>query len=483
LSTLFARKAVVRDEDLAPEHRLKRTLSWPHLVALGVGAIVGTGILTLTGVGAGMAGPAVILSFAIAGLICACAALAYAEMATMIPASGSAYTYSYVVLGELIAWFVGWSLILEYSLVVSAVAVGWSGHATPPLLHYFPGLSEALTHAPTIEASLRPFHVEIVKTGFNAPAVFIIAVVAGLLIAGTRESATLNAILVAVKVLALIVFVAVALPYFNAANLHPFMPYGFPKSGATGSEVGVMAAAAVIFFAFYGFDAIATASEEARNPGRDLAIGIVGSMLVCVVIYMAVGATAVGALSYAEMAHSPEPLALVLKKLGQGRVAEYLELSAVIALPTVILAFFFGQSRIFFVMARDRLLPDALARVSRRGAPVRITLFTALIVAAIAAFFPLDEIVKLANAGTLTAFIAVAVCMLVMRRRAPDAERRFRTPAAWLVGPVAILGCLYLFASLSSTTQLWFLIWNLLGLVVYFLYSARRSVAGREPGA
>ena len=483
MSTLFARKAVVRDEDLAPEHRLKRTLSWPHLVALGVGAIVGTGILTLTGVGAAKAGPAVILSFAIAGLICAAAALAYAEMATMIPASGSAYTYSYVVLGELIAWFVGWSLILEYSLVVSAVAVGWSGHATPPLLHYFPGLSEALTHAPTIEASLRPFHVEIVKTGFNAPAVFIIAVVAGLLIAGTRESATLNAILVAVKVLALIVFVAVALPYFNAANLHPFMPYGFPKSGATGSEVGVMAAAAVIFFAFYGFDAIATASEEARNPGRDLAIGIVGSMLVCVVIYMAVGATAVGALSYAEMAHSPEPLALVLKKLGQGRVAEYLELSAVIALPTVILAFFFGQSRIFFVMARDRLLPDALARVSRRGAPVRITLFTALIVAAIAAFFPLDEIVKLANAGTLTAFIAVAVCMLVMRRRAPDAERRFRTPAAWLVGPVAILGCLYLFASLSSTTQLWFLIWNLLGLVVYFLYSARRSVAGREPGA
>jgi APA family basic amino acid/polyamine antiporter len=283
-----------------------------------------------------------------------------------------------------------------------------------------------------------------------------------------------------VKVLALIVFVTVALPYFREANLHPFMPNGFSKNGPAGAEVGVMAAAAVIFFAFYGFDAIATASEEAKNPGRDLAIGIVGSMLICVAIYMAVGATAVGALSYREIAHSPEPLALVLKKLGRANVAEYLELSAVVALPTVILAFFFGQSRIFFVMARDRLLPAGLARVSARGAPLRITLFTAVIVAAIAALFPLDEIVKLANAGTLTAFIAVAVCMLVMRVRAPDAERRFRAPLAWVVGVVAIFGCLYLFVSLSSRTQLWFLIWNGVGLAVYFLYSARRSVAAQE---
>jgi APA family basic amino acid/polyamine antiporter len=291
-----ARKSVVAHEDLAPEHRLKQTLSWPHLIALGVGAIVGTGILTLIGVGAAKAGPSVILSFAIAGIICAAAALAYAEMATMIPASGSAYTYTYVVIGELLAWVVGWSLILEYSLVVSAVAVGWSGYAAP-LLRETIGVPMELMQGPALGGIV------------NLPAVFIIAVVAGLLILGTKESATINALLVVVKIVALIVFVAVALPYFNAANFEPFMPFGFGKSGAPGAEVGVMAAAAIIFFAFYGFDAIATAAEEAKNPGRDLSIGIVGSMLACVVIYMAVAAAAIGALSYTRFTNSPEPLA------------------------------------------------------------------------------------------------------------------------------------------------------------------------------
>jgi APA family basic amino acid/polyamine antiporter len=475
-----ARKTIIAHEDLAPHHRLTRSLSWPHLVALGVGAIVGTGILTLTGVGAAKAGPAVILSFAIAGLICAAAALAYAEMATMIPASGSAYTYTYVVLGELLAWIVGWSLILEYSLVVSAVAVGWSGHAVPPLLEAWPGFPAVLSHAPAIEGTWWPFTLHVTQAGFNLPALFIIVVVAGLLIAGTKESATLNAILVAVKVVALIVFVAVALPYFNSANLHPFMPHGFAASGASGSEVGVMAAAAVIFFAFYGFDAIATASEEAKNPERDLAIGIVGSMLVCVVIYIAVGAAAVGAMNYQVIANSTEPLALVLRNLQWEWAARYLELSAVIALPTVILAFFYGQSRIFFVMARDGLLPDRLARVSKRGSPVRITLFTTMIVGAIAGLVPLDKIVTLANAGTLAAFISVALCMLILRVRAPDAPRKFRTPLPWLVGAVAIFGCAYLFYSLPDFTKIWFLLWNMGGLILYLLYGARRSVAGRE---
>jgi APA family basic amino acid/polyamine antiporter len=478
MANFTARKAVVADEDLAPEHRLHRSLGWPHLIALGVGAIVGTGILTLTGVGAAKAGPAVILSFAIAGLICACAALAYAEMATMIPASGSAYTYSYVVIGELVAWFVGWSLILEYSLVVSAVAVGWSGHAVPPLLEAVPNIPLVLTHAPVVEGGWIPFTLHVTGAGFNLPALAIIIVVAGLLLAGTRESATLNAILVAVKVVALIVFVAVALPYFDSANMHPFMPHGFPSSGPSGGEVGVMAAAAVIFFAFYGFDAIATASEEAKRPERDLAIGIVGSMLICVVIYIAVGTAAVGAMSYKAIANSPEPLALVLRNLKWDWAARYLELSAVIALPTVILAFFYGQSRIFFVMARDGLLPARLARVSSRGAPVRITLFTTVIVGAIAGLVPLDQIVTLANAGTLAAFIAVATCLLIMRVRAPEAERRFRTPLPWVVGLGAIFGCAYLFYSLPHFTKIWFLMWNLAGLVVYFAYGARRSVAG-----
>jgi APA family basic amino acid/polyamine antiporter len=462
-----ARKQVTAHEDLAPEHRLKQTLSWPHLIALGVGAIVGTGILTLIGVGAAKAGPSVVLSFAIAGIICAAAALAYAEMATMIPTSGSAYTYTYVVIGELLAWVVGWSLILEYSLVVSAVAVGWSGYAAGFMESLGAPLPAALVQGPALGGIV------------NLPAIFIVAVVAGLLILGTKESATLNAILVLVKIAALIVFVAVALPYFDAAKFEPFMPYGFPKSGPPGAEVGVMAAAAIIFFAFYGFDAIATAAEETKNPGRDLSIGIVGSMLLCVIIYMAVAAAAIGAVSYTRFANSPEPLALILRQLGQPGAAAYLAASAVIALPTVILAFFYGQSRIFFVMARDGLLPRSLARVSGRGSPVRITIFTAVIVAVLAGIIPLDELAALANAGTLTAFIAVAVCMLVMRRRAPDAPRRFRTPLAWPVGLVAILGCLYLIYSLPRTTQLYFLAAHIVGLVIYLLYGSRRSVAGR----
>ena len=460
------RKAVLTRDEMPAEHRLAQSLSWPHLVALGVGAIVGTGILTLIGVGAGKAGPAVIVSFAIAGVICACAALAYAEVATMIPASGSAYTYSYVVFGELLAWVIGWSLILEYSLVVSAVAVGWSGYAAP-LIH----MPFALANGPELGGLV------------NLPAIGIIVLVAGLLIAGTRESATLNAGLVLVKLAALAMFVIVTLPYFNAAHFHPFMPTGFPRSGAPGHEVGVMAAAAIIFFAFYGFDAIATAAEEAKRPERDLAIGIVGSMLLCVIIYMVVAAAAIGALVTSKFADSPEPLALILRQIGEPRAAWFLAVSAVVALPTVILAFFFGQSRIFFTMARDGLLPPALALVSRRGSPVRITIFTAIVVATIAGIFPLTEIAALANAGTLAAFVAVCAAMLTLRVREPERERKFRTPLPWVIGIVGIAGCLWLFASLPQRTQFYFLLWNGFGLVVYFVYSSRlaeRTRAGRR---
>jgi len=313
--------------------------------------------------------------------------------------------------------------------------------------------------------------------------VFIVFVVAGLLILGTRESATLNAVLVVVKIVALIVFVAVAVPFFDPANFDPFMPNGFAKSGPSGSEVGVMAAAAIIFFAFYGFDAIATAAEEAKTPGRDLAIGIVGSMVICVLIYMAVAATAIGAISYLSFADSGEPLALILRELDQPWAARYLAVSAVIALPTVILAFFYGQSRIFFVMARDGMLPQGLARVSGRGSPTRITLFTAIVVAILAGLVPLGELAAMANAGTLTAFSAVALCMLIMRRRARDAPRTFRTPLPWLVGIIAIGGCAYLFYSLPGTTQLYFLIAHIVGLGLYLAYGYRRSVAGKADQA
>ena len=461
------RKAVVPREQMREEHRLKQSLSWPHLVALGVGAIVGTGILTLIGVGAGKAGPAVILSFAIAGAICACAALAYAEVATMIPASGSAYTYSYVVFGELIAWMIGVALILEYTLVVSAVAVGWSGYAAGFLNSIGLGLPNALVQGPELGGIL------------NLPAIFIIWVVAGLLIAGTRESATLNAILVVIKMLALVLFVVVALPVFNADHFHPFMPYGFPRSGPPGHEVGVMAAAAIIFFAFYGFDAIATAAEEAKNPSRDLAIGIVGSMAVCVLIYMIVAAAAIGAVATTGFANSAEPLALILREIGAPWAARVLGASAVIALPTVILAFFYGQSRIFFTVARDGLLPPSLARVSRRGTPVRITVFTAIVTSVFAGLIPLTSIAALANAGTLAAFVAVCAAMLVLRRREPDTERKFRAPLPWVVGLGGILGCIYLFISLPSRTQLFCLSAQVIGLVLYAIYGSRAAERAR----
>jgi basic amino acid/polyamine antiporter, APA family len=452
---------------------LKKTLGWPHLIALGVGAIVGTGILTLIGVGAGLAGPGVMISFALAGLVCACAALAYAELSTMMPAAGSAYTYSYAVLGEMFAWVVGWSLILEYSLVVSAVAVGWSGYAVGFLEGLGVALPTALAAGPHVEGGL-----------VNLPAVFIIAVVTGLLLLGTRESATLNAVLVVIKIAALVVFVAIALPAFNPENFSPFLPNGFGAPtlpfqeqlfGIAPVQTGVMAAAAIIFFAFYGFDAISTAAEETKNPGRDLSIGIVGSMVICTALYLIVAAAAIGASPPATFAQSEEPLAFILREMGQGTAAQWIAASAVIALPTVLLAFLFGQSRIFLGMSRDGLLPRGLAKVSNRGVPVVVTLFTAVVVAGLAGIMRLDELASLANAGTLAAFFAVGLSLIVLRLRDPNRPRPFRAPLFWVVGLITMVGCLVFFFSLRTQTQVWFLIWNVGGLAVYLAWSAWNS--------
>lgn len=475
MQSWLRRKDINKITEHEEGRRLVPTLSWPHLIALGIGAIVGTGIYTLIGVGADKAGPAVLLSFIVAGMVCACAALAYAEMSTMMPAAGSAYTYSYTVLGEAIAWVVGWSLILEYSLVVSTVAVGWSG--------YFAGFLQWVSQNTGWDVALPAALAAGPHAGgvINLPAIVITFLVAGMLIAGTRESATLNAFLVVFKLIALGVFIAIALPAFDSSNLQPFMPYGFSKStGADGMERGVMAAAAIIFFAFYGFDAISTAAEETKNPGRDLSIGIIGSMIGCTIIYVLVALAAVGAMNFSVFSKSAEPLALIMRELGHGTAALVIGIVAVIALPTVLLAFFYGQSRIFFVMSRDGLLPRSLSKVNpRTGTPVAITVFTAVLVAALAGVARLDEIAALANAGTLVAFIAVAVCLLVLRKRDPDRPRTFRTPMAWVVGPLAILGCLYLFWSLPHKTQLWFLAWNVVGVVVYLAYSRRASLLGR----
>jgi len=455
--------------DTAAHHHagqsLAKTLSWPHLIALGVGAIVGTGIYTLVGVGAERAGPAVILAFLICGIVCACAALAYAELATMIPTAGSAYTFSYVAIGEGIAWVVGWSLILEYSLACSTVAVGWSGY----LVGWIESAGVHLPHALLVG----PHGGGIV----NLPAVLVALAVMGMLIAGTRESATLNIVLVLIKLAALAIFVTFAAPHFNTANLHPFMPYGFGSDG----KHGVMAAAAIVFFAFYGFDTVATSAEETKNPKRDLTIGIVGSMILCTLIYIAVAFTAIGALPFTALANSPEPLALVLRTLGQPLAAHLIALAAILALPSVILVMMYGQSRVFFVMARDGLLPRGLAKVSKRtGAPTRITLLTGISIAVVAGIFRLDEIAELANAGTLVAFISVGACLMVLRRRAPGAERLFRAPMPYLVGTLAILGCLYLMVSLPPLTLVRFILWNAAGLLIYFGYGRRHSDAAKS---
>lgn len=458
------RKALHRSGGLDESKQLAKSLSWPHLIALGVGAIVGTGIYTLTGVGADRAGPAVILAFAIAGAVCACAALAYAEVATLMPAAGGAYTYTYVAIGERLAWIVGWSLILEYSLACSTVAVGWSAYLVGWLqsagIHWPPALLSG-PHAGGI---------------INLPAVIVTLLITGMLIVGTRASATFNILLVVIKLAALACFVALALPAFNSANLEPFMPYGFASNVDGGERRGVMAAAAIVFFAFYGFDAVATSAEETKNPSRDLKIGIIGSMAACTLIYMLVAISAVAAVNHVELAASAEPLAYVLRVLGHPAAAWAVGLAALIALPSVILVMMYGQSRIFFVMARDGLLPGKLSAVSARtGTPVLITAVTGAFVAVAAGLFRLDEIAELANAGTLLAFVTTAASMMVLRRTEPNVPRVFRCPAPNLIGTLAILGCLYLFVSLPGLTIQRFFLWNALGFAIYLLLRWRRT--------
>ncbi|MDO8296185.1 MAG: amino acid permease [Caulobacter sp.] len=464
MSFLTRRIAIDREVGHVEGHGLKPTLGWPHLVALGVGAIVGTGIYTLTGEAAGLAGPGAMLSFLIAGAVCAAAALCYAEMATLMPRAGSAYTYSYAVMGETVAWIVGWSLILEYTVVCAAVSVGWAGYAGALILGWWPDAPQALLKGPEAGGIV------------NLPAVVIALLVAGLLALGTRESARVNFVLVIVKLVALAGFIVLALPAFNAAHFTPFMPQGFWAHEVDGVKFGVMGAASIIFFAFYGFDAISTASEETKNPARDLTIGIVGSMLLCTLIYMAVAAAAIGAMAPAEFAKSPEPLSFIIRSLGHSQAAGLIALAAVIAMPTVIMVFMYGQTRVFFAMARDGLLPKGLARVhSRLGTPVAVTLFTGLIAAVLGGALPLSRIVSVANAGTLAAFIATALAMMILRMQQPARPRRFKTPLWWIVGPFAVLGCAYLFAGLSTFTMQVFVVWNLIGLGAYLVWFRTRS--------
>jgi basic amino acid/polyamine antiporter, APA family len=471
----------------AEKKSLTRSLGAFQLTMLGIGAVIGTGIFVLTAEAAQKAGPGMMLSFVIAGFVCAVAALCYAEMAAMVPVSGSAYTYSYAVMGELVAWMVGWALILEYAIAAGAVSVGWSG--------YFIGwLNTSFQISVPLELVRGPFDGGII----NIPAMLIATLVTLLLVKGTKESANVNAILVAVKIIALSMFVLLTIPVIQTGKFTPFAPLGF---------AGISGAAASIFFAYVGFDAVSTAAEETKNPQRNMPIGLIGSLGICTIFYMLVAAGVIGtvgaqpmfgaggevlspgtpALSQAcsaiqeqAVVCSKEALAWTLKSIGFPFVGWLVGAAAIIALPSVILMMMFGQTRIFFVMSRDGLLPEFFSRIHPKfNTPHVITLLTGVFVALFAAFFPVGLLADVSNSGTLFAFAAVSIAVMVLRRTDPNRARPFRTPLVMVTAPISIIGCVYLFFSLSAITIQLFFGWAAVGLVVYYLYSRSRSHVGR----
>jgi APA family basic amino acid/polyamine antiporter len=494
----------------AEKKALHRSLGAFQLTMLGVGAIIGTGIFVLTAEAAQKAGPGMMISFIIAGFVCAVAALCYAEMASMVPVSGSAYTYSYAVMGELMAWMVGWALVLEYAVAAGAVSVGWSGYFVGLLREY---LGLALPQE-VINANALIAHIQLafgaapsaelstamaVGGYINLPAFIIALLVTWLLVIGTKESAFVNAILVVVKITALTVFVVLALPVMKSTNFEPFAPLGFG---------GISAAAASIFFAYVGFDAVSTAAEETKNPQRNMPIGLIGSLAICTVFYLLVAAGVIGtvgaqplldangngiapgdatamAAACADISNnavvcSKEALAWTMRSIGWVQIGNLIGLAAGLALPSVVLMMMFGQTRIFFVMSRDGLLPEALSRIHPKyHTPHVVTIITGIFVALFAALFPVGALADISNSGTLFAFAMVAIAVWVLRRKDPGRHRPFRTPAVALVAPIAVIGCLYLFFSLSGYTLTLFAAWAITGLAVYFLYSRKRSHVGR----
>lgn len=477
--------------ETAEKKSLKRQLGPIQLTLLGVGAIIGTGIFVLTAEAGQKAGPGMMVAFVIAAVVCALAALAYSELAAMVPVAGSAYTYTYGVLGESLAWIVGWALVLEYAVAAGAVGVGWSGYMNGLLNHAGIGLPQFLQTGPYDGGA------------FNLLACLIVLLVTFLLVIGTSKSAKVNAVLVAIKVAALTAFIIIALPAAKDPNFHPFLPSGW---GSPLGGIGVLGAAASIFFAFVGFDAVSTAAEETTNPNRNIPIGLIGSLAVCTVFYMLVGYGAVGAVGAQPMVGadgsvispgtpemaaacqaalaagndalvcSKEPLAHVLRLMGFAKMGNLIGLAAALALPSVVLMMIYGQTRIFFTMARDGLLPPVLAKVHPSfNTPHVVTIITGVAVSLFAAMFPVGILADISNSGTLFAFIMVAAGVMILRVKQPERPRPFRTPMVWVICPLAILGCLLLFLNLSAYTVGLFFSWAAIGLVVYYAYGHKRS--------
>ncbi|MBS2968025.1 amino acid permease [Metabacillus sp. KIGAM252] len=441
---------------------LNKTLGAFDLTMLGIGAIIGTGIFVLTGVAAAEhAGPALVLSFILAGIACAFAALCYAEFASSVPVSGSAYTYSYATFGELMAWILGWDLLLEYGLASASVASGWSG--------YFQGLLGGFgIHLPTaLTSAYSPEN----GTYFDLPAVIIAFLITFLLTKGVRESARLNAIMVIIKIVVVLLFIAVAVWYVKPDNWTPFMPFGFG---------GVATGAATVFFAYIGFDAVSSAAEEVKNPQKNMPIGIIASLAICTVLYIAVSAILTGVVPYTEL-NVKNPVAFALNYINQDWVAGLISIGAIAGMTTVLLVMMYGLSRLFYAISRDGLLPSGLSKINKKTqTPVKTTYLGCLLVSLFAGFIPLDELANLTSIGTLFAFMSVSIGILVLRKSGEGMKAGFKTPFVPVVPILAFLSCAYLMLQLQMQTWIAFLIWLAAGLIVYFVYGRKHSLLNKS---
>ncbi|HUX83315.1 MAG TPA: amino acid permease [Halothiobacillus sp.] len=447
---------------------LKRCLSAFDLTFMGIGAIIGTGIFVLTGIAAAnQSGPAVVLSFVLAGIACTFAALAYAELASSVGGSGSAYGYSYAAFGEIIAWIIGWDLILEYAVSVAAVANGWSGYFENALSAIGLGLPAMLTKGPSVGGII------------NLPASLIILSLMGLLILGVRESSRVNVAMVFVKLLTITVFIAVAGFNIHPENWHPFMPFGWFSEGSGGKPIGVLAGASIVFFAYVGFDAVSTAVEEARNPQRDVPIGIISSLVICTVIYIAVSGLLTGIVSYKDLNVS-SPVAYSLQLLGYHWASALVATGVITGLTTVMLVLYYALSRIILAMSRDGLITPRLSKVHpKTQTPIPIIVGCGVVMSLIAGLVPLGELAELVNIGTLAAFVLVCLGVIAMRIRQPDLPRPFKNPFGILLPVLGVFSCGALMMFLPMVTWIRFLGWLAIGAVIYFTYSYRHSHLGK----
>jgi len=456
-NNFFAKKSItdLLAQTEESEHKLKRALGAFDLVLLGIGAIIGTGIFVLTGVGAALhAGPAVTLSFAVSGIACVFAALCYAEFASMIPVSGSAYTYAYATMGELLAWIIGWDLILEYAVCSITVAIGWSGY----LVNLLAGMGIIIP-------------AWMCTPPLNIPAVIIVVIITTLLVIGIKESARFNNIIVIVKLAVILFFIALGAFFIRPENWSPFMPFGW---------TGVMTGAAIVFFAYIGFDAVSTTAEESKNPQRDLPVGIIVSLLICSTLYIVVALILTGMIPVGQYADNQSflsaPIAFALNVIKQDWASGIISVGAVMGITSVLLVMMMGQPRIFFAMSRDRLFPEKISRVHPRfRTPYITTIITGVAVGLVALLIPIGTAAELANIGTLFAFAIVCTAVLILRRTNPDLKRSFRTPFIYIVSPLGVFFSLYLMYSLPVLTWIRFLAWLDIGLLIYYFYSRTHS--------